>query len=221
MDPFTSITAIAAPIDEANVDTNQLCPSRFSKVPRGPAYAQVLLHDQRFNADGSEKDFVLNRDPFRRAKILVADRGFGCGSSRETAVYALYEFGIRCVIAPSFGDIHAANCAKNGILAAPVSEAAATSMRRQLRQHPGATFTVDLERQTITDAEGQIHHFPMNVVRKRCLLQGLDDIGRTEHYRPQLENFESAYRGVYLGSSTNPQDTRRHEADKCHTQDSR
>jgi 3-isopropylmalate/(R)-2-methylmalate dehydratase small subunit len=192
--PFTRLTAIAAPVDEANVDTNQLCPSRFSKVPRGPAYAQVLFHDQRFNADGSEKDFVLNREPFRRAQILVADRGFGCGSSRETAVYALYEFGIRCVIAPSFGDIHAANCSKNGILAAVVPDSTATSMRRQLREGPGTTLTVDLEAQTIADAEGRLHHFPMNAVRKRCLLQGLDDIGRTEQYRVQMKEFEVMYR---------------------------
>ena len=194
MQPFTKLTAIAAPIDDANVDTNQLCPSRFSKVARGPAYAQVLFHDQRFNANGSEKDFVLNREPFRQAQILVADRGFGCGSSRETAVYALYEFGIRCVIAPSFGDIHAANCAKNGILAAVVLDSTATSMRRQLRERPGATFTVDLEAQTVTDAEGRLHHFPMNTVRKRCLLRGLDDIGRTEQYRAQMEEFEGVYR---------------------------
>lgn len=194
MQPFIRLTAIAAPIDEANVDTNQLCPSRFSKVPRGPKYAQVLFHDQRFNADGSEKDFVLNQEPFRRAQILVADRGFGCGSSRETAVYALYEFGIRCVIAPSFGDIHEANCAKNGILAAVVSDSTATSMRRQLRRRPGTMLTVDLEAQTITDTEDKRHHFPINPVRKRCLVQGLDDVARTEQYRSQMDRFERTYR---------------------------
>ena len=102
MHPFTSVTAIAAPIDEPNVDTNQLCPTRFNKVPRGPKYARVLFHDRRFEADGREKDFVLNREPYRRAQIIVADRNWGSGSSRESAVYALYEFGIRCVIASSF-----------------------------------------------------------------------------------------------------------------------
>ena len=116
MQPFTQLTAIAAPIDEPNVETTQRCPTRVNKLPRGPKHAQVLFHDRRFEADGSEKDFVLNREPYRRAQIVVADRNWGCGSSRESAVYALYEFGIRCVIAPSFGDIHANNCFKNGLL---------------------------------------------------------------------------------------------------------
>jgi 3-isopropylmalate/(R)-2-methylmalate dehydratase small subunit len=193
MESFTTLTAIAAPINEPNIDTNQLCPSRFSKIPRGPEYARVLFHDLRFHTDGSEKDFVLNREPFRRARILVADRGFGCGSSRETAVYALYEFGIRCVIAPSFGDIHAANCAKNGILAATVADAVAASMRAQLREHPGTTFTVDLQAQTIVDAQGGLHHFAVNATRKLCLLEGLDDIGRTERYKGHVDEFEISY----------------------------
>ena len=104
MQPFTTLTGIAAPIDEANIDTNQLCPTRFNKVPRGPKYREVLFHDRRFNTDGTEKEHILNIDPFNRAQIIVADRNWGGGSSRESAVYALYEFGIRCVIAASFGD---------------------------------------------------------------------------------------------------------------------
>jgi 3-isopropylmalate/(R)-2-methylmalate dehydratase small subunit len=194
MQPFTTITAIAAPIDEANVDTNQLCPTRFNKVPRGPKYAQVLFHDRRFNADGSEKEFLLNVEPFRSARILVADRNFGCGSSRESAVYALYEFGIRCVIAPSFGDIHANNCSKNGLLPVVLPEAVAASIRAQLRAKPGATVAVDLKAQTVTDPAGQVYHFDIHPVRKKCLLEGLDDVARTQQYREQIEAFEAAYR---------------------------
>src|SRR5512143_1569666 len=185
MEPFTKLTAIAAPIDEPNVDTNQLCPTRFNKVPRGPRYAQVLFHDRRFNADGSEKDFILNREPYRKAQIIVADRNWGCGSSRESAVYALYEFGIRCVIASSFGDIHANNCAKNGLLPVTLPQEDVLELRRQLHDRPGATISVDLAAQTITGPAGREYHFDIHPVRKKCLLEGLDDIARTEQYEAQ------------------------------------
>ncbi len=194
MQPFTTISAIAAPIDEPNVDTNQLCPTRFNKVPRGPKYAEVLFHDRRFTADGAEKEFLLNAEPFRSAGILVADRNFGCGSSRESAVYALYEFGIRCVIAPSFGDIFANNCGKNGLLPVVLPDAVTASIRAQLRARPGATIAVDLQEQTVTDAAGEVHHFEIHPVRKKCLLEGLDDVARTRQYRAQIEAFEAAYR---------------------------
>src|SRR3954471_13849422 len=159
MRPFTTLTAIAAPLDEANIDTNQLCPTRFNKVPRGPKYAQVLFHDRRFNADGSEKEFLLNVEPFRSAAIIVADRNWGCGSSRESAVYALYEFGIRCVIAPSFGDIHANNCSKNGLLPVTLPQEAVVELRRQLHEKPGTTISVDLAQQTVTGPGGKHYHF--------------------------------------------------------------
>ena len=194
MQPFTTITAIAAPIDEANVDTNQLCPTRFNKVPRGPKYAQVLFHDRRFNADGSEKEFLLNVEPFRSAAIIVADRNWGCGSSRESAVYALYEFGIRCVIAPSFADIHANNCSKNGLLPVVLPESVCAEMRKQLREKPGSKISVDLKEQSVIDPAGRTHRFEIHPVRKKCLLEGLDDVARTQHYQAQIEAFEAAYR---------------------------
>ena len=194
MRPFTTLTAIAAPIDEPNVDTNQLCPTRFNKVPRGPKHAQILFHDRRFNADGSEKDHILNREPFRRAQIIVADRNWGCGSSRESAVYALYEFGIRCVIAPSFGDIHANNCSKNGLLPVVLTETGCAGIRKQLHDRPGTALTVDLAAQTVTDVEGKVHRFDIHPVRKKCLLEGLDDIARTRQYAEKIEGFEEAYR---------------------------
>lgn len=194
MQPFTKLTAIAAPIDEANVDTNQLCPTRFNKVPRGPGHARILFHDRRFHPDGSEKEHLLNAEPFCRAQIIVADRNWGCGSSRESAVYALYEFGIRCVIAPSFGDIHANNCAKNGLLPLMLPEAECAAIRAQLREQPGAELTVDLAKQTVTDAEGKVHAFDIHPVRRKCLLEGLDDIDRTRQYAERIEAFETAYR---------------------------
>ena len=163
MEPFTKITALAVPIDEPNVDTNQLCPTRFNKVPRGPKHAEILFHDLRFNADSSQKDFILNRPPYDQAKIIVADRNWGCGSSRETAVYSLYEFGIRCVIASSFGDIHAANCMKNGLLPVVLRQDEVVAIREQLHQHPGVEVSVDLAAQTVTDPAGKVYRFDIHM----------------------------------------------------------
>ena len=194
MQPFTKLTGIAAPIDEPNVDTNQLCPTRFNKVPRGSKYAQVLFHDRRFDADGGEKDFILNREPYRAARVIVADRNWGTGSSRESAVYALYEFGIRCVIASSFGDIHANNCYRNGLLPVVLPDAEVTAIRRGLHEKPGAEITVDLAAQTVIDAAGGVHRFEIHPVRKKCLLEGLDDIARTHEYGERFAMFEDVYR---------------------------
>lgn len=193
MQPFTKLTAIAAPIDEPNVDTNQLCPTRFNKVPRGPKHAQILFHDRRFDAEGREKDFVLNREPYRQARIIVADRNWGTGSSRESAVYALYEFGIRCVIASSFGDIHANNCYRNGLLPVVLSSEEVAGLRKQLHANPGATMTVDLASQTVTGPDGAVYRFEIHPVRKKCLLEGLDDIARTHEYSERFAMFEDLY----------------------------
>ncbi len=194
MQPFTKLTGIAVPIDEANVDTNQLCPTRFNKVPRGPGHANILFHDRRFHLDGTEKEHILNIEPFKHSKIVVADRNWGCGSSRESAVYALYEFGIRCVIASSFGDIHANNCCKNGVLPVVLPEADVIALRRQLHEKPGAPVTVDLAAQTVTGPDGRTHRFDVHPVRKKCLLEGLDDISRTQQYENEMQAFETAYR---------------------------
>lgn len=194
MKPFTKITAVAAPIDEPNVDTNQLCPTRFNKVPRGPKHAQILFHDRRFDVDGKEKDFILDREPYRGAQIIVADRNWGCGSSRESAVYALYEFGIRSVIASSFGDIHASNCCKNGLLPVVLEQDEVVAIRRQLHARPGAMVTVDLAAQTVTDPAGKVYRFDLHPVRKKCLLEGLDDVSRTRQYTERFEIFEESYR---------------------------
>jgi len=195
MEAFTRLEAIAAPIDEANVDTNQICPTRFNKVPRGPRYRDILFHDLRFNTDGTQKAHILNAGPFTRARIIVADRNWGCGSSRESAVYALFEFGIRCVIAPGFGDIHANNCAKNGLLPVVLSDTEAAALRAQLHARPGAHITVDLAAQTVTGPDGTVYRFDIHPVRRKCLLEGLDDIARTSEYAAQFEAFETAYHG--------------------------
>ena len=194
MEAFTKLTGIAVPIDEPNIDTNQLCPTRFNKVPRGPKYRDILFHDRRFSTDGSEKEHLLNVEPFKRAQIIVANRNWGGGSSRESAVYALYEFGIRCVIAPSFADIHSNNCAKNGLLPVVLPEAECAAIRKQLNENPGATVSVDLAAQTVTDAQGKSYCFEIHPVRKKCLLEGLDDIARTTEYQGRFEAFEAAYR---------------------------
>ena len=204
MQAFTTLSAVAAPIDEANVDTNQLCPTRFNKVPRGPKYAEILFYDQRFDGAGGRQPFILNDAPFDRAQILVSDRNFGCGSSRETAVYALYEFGIRCVIAPSYGDIFAANCAKNGLLALTLDEEVCSELRAQLQASPGTQLTIDLAAQTVTDAAGRVHRFEIPEVRKRSLLQGLDDIARTGEYQAQIDAFESAHKSAHAWMFAGP-----------------
>jgi 3-isopropylmalate/(R)-2-methylmalate dehydratase small subunit len=130
MDKFTLFKALAVPLDQPNIDTNQLCPSRFNKLEKGPQFARVLFHDLRFHPDGSEKrDFILNEARYRNAGIIVAERNFGCGSSRESAVYALAAFGIRSVVAPSFGDIFFNNCLKNGLVPVVLDDAVCTVLR--------------------------------------------------------------------------------------------
>jgi len=134
------------------------------------------------------------RIELRHARIIVADRNWGIGSSRESAVYALFEFGIRCVIASSFGDIHANNCYKNGLLPVTLADAEVADIRGQLHAKPGATIEVDLESQTVIDPAGNVHRFEIEPVRKKCLLEGLDDIARTHQYAERLAMFEDEYR---------------------------
>jgi 3-isopropylmalate/(R)-2-methylmalate dehydratase small subunit len=203
MDKFTTWKAIAVPFDQPNIDTNQLCPTRFNKVEKGPKYAQVLFHDLRFNPDGSEKpEFILNQPPYRQAGIIVAERNFGCGSSRESAVYAVATFGIRAVIAPSFGDIFFNNCLKNSVVPVMLDAEACATIRAQLRAHVGAQITVDLERQVAIDVEGREHAFSIHPLRRRCLLNGLDDISLTAEFLDVIQPFEAAYRQEFSWQET-------------------
>jgi 3-isopropylmalate/(R)-2-methylmalate dehydratase small subunit len=195
MDKFTIWKSVAVPFDQANIDTNQLCPTRFNKVEKGPKYARVLFHDLRFDADGAEKpDFILNQTRYRGAGIVVAERNFGCGSSRESAVYAVATFGIRAIIAPSFGDIFFNNCFKNSVLPVMLEADACATMRAQLHAQTGGEITVDLERQMVTDVAGREHAFEVHHLRRRCLLNGLDDISLTGEFLDVIEPFEGRYR---------------------------
>ena len=195
MDKFTTWTAVAVPFDQPNIDTNALCPTRFNKVEKGPKYAQVLFHDLRFNPDGSEKpDFILNQPPYRKAGIIVAERNFGCGSSRESAVYAVATFGIRAVIAPSFGDIFFNNCLKNSVVPVMLDTDTCAAIRAQLHARIGAAITVDLVRQVALDTQGRQHAFSIHPLRRRCLLDGLDDISLTSQFVDVIQPFETGYR---------------------------
>jgi 3-isopropylmalate/(R)-2-methylmalate dehydratase small subunit len=195
MDKFTVWKAIAVPLDEPNIDTNQLCPTRFNKVEKGERFARVLFHDLRFLPDGAERpDFILNQAPYRSAGIIVAERNFGCGSSRESAVYAVKTFGVRAIIAPSFGDIFFNNCLKNSIVPVVLDTEICAAMRAQLHGRIGAAMTVDLTRQIVTDAEGREHAFSIHPLRRRCLIEGLDDIALTQEFHDAIAPFEAAYR---------------------------
>jgi 3-isopropylmalate/(R)-2-methylmalate dehydratase small subunit len=197
MEAFVTLSGIAVPLDEANLDTNQICPTRFNKVPRGPRFAQILFHDRRFNADGSEKDYILNREPYRHAVIAVAGRNFGVGSSRETAVFGLLGFGIRSVIAPNFGDIFANNCFKNGVLPVRLDAAVVAVLMRQLLDRPGAQVAVDLPSQRVAGPDGSSYPFEIQRLRKIRLLKGLDEVGLTLQYRDAVGRFELGYKAAF------------------------
>jgi 3-isopropylmalate/(R)-2-methylmalate dehydratase small subunit len=191
MQPFTTLTAVAVPFDLANIDTDKIFPARFLRKPRDPGYDPYLFHDMRLDNEGRERpDFILNQAPYRDAKILVAGPNFGCGSSREGAVYALADAGFRAVIAPSFGDIHYANEIQNGMLPAIVSEGTSAKLRELLHQQPGAQLTIDLAAQTIAAPDGTEYRFDIETMFKERLLKGLDDIGMVLQHLPDIEAYE-------------------------------
>ena len=191
MEKFTRLTAAACPLDVTNLNTDQLVPARYLKWPRSAGLGKVLLHDLRFDADGCERpDFPLNQPAWRGAKIIVSGRNFGCGSSREAAVYALYDYGIRCVIAPSFGDIFSGNAVQNGLLTAIVSDEEAAEIMAALVRTPDLPVTVDLEQQTIL-CGNRAYSFSIDPVRRMRLLQGLDDIALTQSFREQISAFKT------------------------------
>lgn len=197
MEPFTRLTAVAAPLDMSNVDTDKLLPSRFFRKARGSGLQQYLLHDIRFDADGREKpDFVLHQAPYREARILVTGPNFGSGSAREGAVYVVVDYGFRAVIAPSFGDIYYGNMLQNGLLPVVLPETACDSLRAQLREKPGAQITIDLEAQTVTAPDGASHRFEIDAGAKERLVKGLDDIDLILQHLPAIEAFEQRQSAV-------------------------
>jgi 3-isopropylmalate/(R)-2-methylmalate dehydratase small subunit len=190
MEKFVRLTAVACPLNVSNLNTDQILPARYLKWPRSAGIGKVLLQDLRFDAQGQEQpQFPLNQPAWRDAKIVVAARNFGCGSSREAAVYALYDYGIRCVIAPSFGDIFSGNAVQNGLLTAIVSDEEAAEIMAVLSNTPELPTTVDLEAQTIL-CGNRTYEFSIDPVRRTRLLNGWDDIALTDSYRDQIAAFK-------------------------------
>ena len=194
IEPITCFTSVAIPLDESNVDTDQLVPARFSKLPIGPGHERVLFHDRRFMTDGHlNESFIFNKPGYQNAKILVARRNFGIGSSRESAVMSVWSFGLRALIAPSFGEIFFNNCFKRGLLPIRLPESDVDRLFDYLLPRPGATIKVDVPAQTICAGDTTIFTFEIGAVQKTCLVQGLDEISLTERYSSNIDSFETAY----------------------------
>jgi 3-isopropylmalate/(R)-2-methylmalate dehydratase small subunit len=192
MQKFTTLRGVAAPLPMINVDTDMIIPKQFLKTIKRTGLGKNLFDELRHNPDGSEKpDFVLNRPAYRKAQILVAGENFGCGSSREHAPWALLDFGIRCVIAPSFADIFYNNCFKNGILPVALPKEAMAKLMDDAERGSNAILAIDLEKQEITGPDGGRIRFEIDPFRKRCLLEGLDDIGLTLEKAAAIDGFEA------------------------------
>ena len=198
MEKFTTLTAVAAPLDIAKIDTGMIVPGRFQRLPRraGHAdYARVFLHDLRFDVQEQPRaDFILNQPVYQQAGILVTGPDFGCGSSRESAAYATLDFGGRALIGASFGDVYRGNCMQNGVLTIVLPQPVVAGLMAQLQAAPGARMTVDLPQQIVTAPDGATHAFDIDATRKERLLKGLDDVGVTLQHLAQIEAFEQQYR---------------------------
>ena len=192
MQPFTTLTGIAAPLPQVNVDTDMIIPKQYLKTIQRTGLGKGLFDEMRYDADGNEiAGFVLNQPAWRNAEVLVTGENFGCGSSREHAPWALLDFGIRCVIAPSYADIFFNNCFKNGILPIVLPQAQVDILMEDAQKGANARMTVDLEAQTITTSDGQVIAFEVDPFRKHCLLNGLDDIGLTLEKAAAIDSFEA------------------------------
>jgi len=194
--PFRRLEGIAAPLPMVNVDTDKIIPAHWLKTIKRTGLGVGLFETLRYREDGSENpDFVLNREPWRRARILIAGENFGCGSSREHAPWALLDFGIRCVIAPSFADIFFNNCFKNGILPIVLPRETVDALMAEAETSPEPVFTIDLERQLILRPSGNAPvRFEVDPFKRHCLLEGLDDIGLTLKKAHEIEAYEEALR---------------------------
>jgi len=192
MEKFTHLEGVAAPLKLINVDTDMIIPARFLKTIKRTGLGKHLFSAMRYKNDGTENaDFVLNKPAYRKAKILVADDNFGCGSSREHAPWALADFGIRCVISTQFGDIFYNNCFKNGLLPIKVSPEDLEKLFDDAERGANATLSIDLEKQEIRGPDGGVVKFDIDPHRKHCLLNGLDDIGQTMVKKKKIDDFES------------------------------
>jgi len=194
MEPFRTLTALAAPLDRANVDTDQIIPKQFLKRIERTGYGDFLFFDWRRTASGEpDSSFVLNDPRYKDAKILIAGKNFACGSSREHAAWALYDFGFRVVIAPTIADIFFSNAGKNGIVLVRLSEEQVNQLLHNAKTIPGYQLTVSLEAQTVTDGQGFKATFEVEPFRKYCLLEGFDDIGLTLRHADALDKFEAEH----------------------------
>ena len=192
MDKFDTLTGVAAPLPLVNVDTDMIIPKQFLKTIKRSGLGKNLFDEMRYDRDGNENpDFVLNKAQYREAEILVAGENFGCGSSREHAPWAIKDFGIRCVIAPSYADIFFNNCFKNGILPIVLPQEQVDVLMQDAEKGSNARITVDLEAQTVTSADGEVFRFEVDPFKKHCLLNGLDDIGLTLAREASIDAFES------------------------------
>ena len=193
MEPFRMLNGGVAPLNRVNVDTDQIIPKQFLKRVERTGFGQFLFNDWRYTEDGSENpDFVLNRQTYKDATILVSGRNFGCGSSRQHAPWALQDFGIRCIIAPSFADIFFGNCFQNGILPVVLPEEIVSQLIDNSEKDPDYKITIDLESQKVWDInEEVVADFDIEPFRRHCLLNGLDDIGLTLEDEGDISQFES------------------------------
>jgi 3-isopropylmalate/(R)-2-methylmalate dehydratase small subunit len=195
MEKFNTLTGVAAPLPIINLDTDKIFPAVFLKTIRRTGLAQWLFHEIRFRPDGSENpDFILNQGPYRNARILIGAENFGCGSSREHAPWALLDFGIRAIVAPSFADIFYNNCCKNGILPIALPKETVDLLLRDAEKGANAVMTIDLKAQTISRPDGEKVAFEIDPFRKECLLDGLDDIGLTERKAAEIAAYEARAR---------------------------
>jgi len=194
MKPFVRHTGLVLPLDRSDVDTDQIIPKQFLKRIERTGFGQFLFYDWRFREDGTPNpDFILNNPQYRGASVLLTRRNFGCGSSREHAPWALADYGFRVLIAPSFADIFYNNSLKNGLLPVRLAEELVDELFRRCQQKPGYHLTIDLEACLVTDDSGFSAAFEIDPFRRRCLLQGLDDIGLTLQYEEKILAYEKAH----------------------------
>lgn len=194
MEPFRVHTGIAAPLDRANVDTDQIIPKQFLKRIERTGFGQFLFYDWRFRADGTpDSEFVLNQPRYKGTSVLVSGKNFGCGSSREHAPWALADYGFRAIIAPYFADIFSGNSAKNGIVLVALPEEQVAELLRKAQETEGYRLTVDLEKCEVRDEAGFKASFSFDSFRRHCLLEGLDDIGLTLQHEAEIAAYEAKH----------------------------
>ena len=195
VDKFETFAGIAAPMPLVNIDTDMIIPKQFLKTIKRTGLGVSLFHEMRYDLEGNEiADFVLNKPAWRGSEIIVAGDNFGCGSSREHAPWALKDFGIRCVISTSFADIFYENCFKNGILPVTLPKEQVDTLMEHARSGANARISVDLEEQTVTAPEGETFEFEIDPFKKRCLIEGLDDIALTLEREAEITSFENRRR---------------------------